>query len=76
MGLLLELLVESLTPIPADLNSNGRFILHLGAKPNIWLSAINDSSGQSTKSFLQFEKKLYTILKIIRDIPSFQKNLT
>ena len=56
MGLLLELLVESLMSIPADLNSNGRFILHLGAKPDIWLIAINDSSGQSTKSFSQFEK--------------------
>lgn len=44
MGLLLELLVESLMPKPADLNSNGRFILHLGAKPDIWPSAINDSS--------------------------------
>ena len=44
MGLLLELQVESLMPKPADLNSNGRFILHLRAKPDIWPSAINDSS--------------------------------
>lgn len=47
--------------------THGGFVLHLRAKPDVWPSSINDSSGRSTKIFppVCLRKKLYTILKII-----------